>query len=462
MKTKQVWSLGVILAVLLAGVVVRQMQKPAELATEEFTSLDLSFQQDKVQKIDISKPRNASEEQYSSLSKDAEGWKSASMNGARADQGKIEELLKALDGIKGELRGRGKKLFADFGIDDDHAYVIALADAAGKNILKVYIGNKITPQQSIFIRREGSDSVYISDAGLFNQIGINGDPASANLANDFWAATDMVHFESAKINRLEIKRKVNGREVSAASVKKENGVWKFTRAELPFPADETKVKQYLDGIKTWRAQRAVKAEAGKDFGFDKNEWQLTLGVEGGNELTLTAGNAAPEGNGHYFKSSSEPVFFQLGNYYYENLDADDSQFFPDNFLKVDPDKTQKLIIYSQKRSWEFSPADKKWEELTKYLEELKTFRFERILFDDNAAKSVSKPVNWIEIQKTDETVPEVIEAGGAALGGSKEYAVRMKQAPGIVFSISESNFKKLFENLDRLAEPDPLSQKKSS
>ena len=51
MKTSQVFTLGVILLILIAAVIIKQQQKPAQLATEIYAPLDLSFDKDKVTRI---------------------------------------------------------------------------------------------------------------------------------------------------------------------------------------------------------------------------------------------------------------------------------------------------------------------------------------------------------------------------------------------------------------------------
>jgi hypothetical protein len=352
------------------------------------------------------------------------------------------------------LRGRGKKLYPDFGLDENNAYSMRLSDAAGKNILALSVGNKKSGQ-SLFVRQQSSENIYLTRADFFRLAGIFGDPAAESLRNDYWAAGDMLQFTTAEVTEIEVKRKVNGKEVPAASLKKDGSGWVYTRAGLPFSPDTTKVTQYLDAMKSWRSQKVLSPETGKDYGFGKGEWQLLLRFEGGKELTLQAGDSDAQTNSTYFKSSLEPVIFQLSNYYFENFDADDARFFPDNPLGIDVDKMQKLLIQNGKTRLEFQPSQKKWDSLKQYLEELKVLHLEKLLLN---GKSVSKPAQRLEIQTEGQAAPQVIEVG-AQIAETKEYPVKLQSAPAHTFSISESTFKTLFENLERLAEPDPMAQK---
>ncbi len=161
MKTKQIVILAIILAVLVGGIFWKQRQKPAEFVTEEYTALHLSFDAGKATKIEISKGKD---EKAAILVKKDGQWTIANFLNARADRQKIDGLLKAVQEAKGELRGKDKSLFKDFGITDEGAYRLNILDSNDKPLFALLLGTKKPAADSVFLRKGGSDLVYLTTA----------------------------------------------------------------------------------------------------------------------------------------------------------------------------------------------------------------------------------------------------------------------------------------------------------
>ena len=96
MKLKHVVVLISILILLIGGVIYKQMQKPAELATEQYTAIDLSFNSDQVHQIEVSKGKD---EQLVELSKEGGAWLVLNFFKVKADHAKIDNLLSTLKGV---------------------------------------------------------------------------------------------------------------------------------------------------------------------------------------------------------------------------------------------------------------------------------------------------------------------------------------------------------------------------
>ncbi len=455
MKSKQILILALILGVLVLGVLAKQFQKPAELATQEYAPLDLSFDSGNIASIEISKAGAASPIQ---LAKENNAWKVTSLWNARADQDKINRFFDAIKGAQGELRGTDQALFADFGIEDNKAFLIDLKDGTQKSVLTLLIGTKKADYASLFVRKKGVNLVYLTNANLLAEMGIYGDPAAENPAGDYWVSTSLLQIQIDSIQKLETKRLMNGQGIVTAAVldtpnlldstKKQ---WQFLRNDLPFALDAEKVKQYLNGLTTWRAQKVLDPNA-KDHGFLKPTWQLTLTSQGGKQITMTAGGRDAASESVYMKVSSEPVVFQLSKYYFENMDIDDSRFFVDNPLGIDPDQTEKLVTRAGKTEMRFSPKEKKGDALAGYLNDLKTFSVSKLMFNAADQKKVRSPsATFIEIEKSG-APSQRIDVGEMISQETKEYAA-LKRGHAQVFTIPEDSFKKLFDNLNRLTEP---------
>ena len=231
--------------------------------------------------------------------------------------------------------------------------------------------------------------------------------------------------------------------------------WKYIRPEVPFALDAEKLKQFLNGIPNWKASQVLDPKE-KDFGFDKPVAQIILGLEGdgGSNILMKVGSQNPETKGRYVQVSNEPVVFEISDYYFKNFDVDDSRFFIDNPLVVDTDKTDDLLIHTPQKEWKFNPKQKKWDTLTSYLNDLKTFSVSRLLFDAQEKGKVKSPGSfWLEIKKEGGASPVIIDLSEElTYDNNKQYAAK-KRDNTQAFTISEAVFKKTFENLDRLAEP---------
>lgn len=187
MNIRQIVVLAIILAVLAGGIVWKQYRKPPEFVSEEYAALDFSFDPEQAAKIELAKGEGGP---AVTLVKQDGGWRVSNLLNARADKIKIEQLLKTVREAKGELRGKEPSLFQDFGITDAGAYRLAILDAGDKPLLILLIGTKKPAYESIFLRRKGSDSVYLSNADLFGQMGLWGDPAAESLNADYWVVAE--------------------------------------------------------------------------------------------------------------------------------------------------------------------------------------------------------------------------------------------------------------------------------
>jgi hypothetical protein len=465
-KPKQILVLAVILLLLIVGVVIKSLQKPAELATQELTPLDLSFDAGTVGKIQISKSVPASNAQAENAitiirnkPPEPDGWKIPDFMNARADKEKIERFLKEIHDAKGELRAKDKSLHKDFGIDGESAFRVTLFDNEWRQILGMLIGTKRAGSGNLFVRMDGSDAVYMTDAQLLTEMGIYGDPEKEKPKKEHWAALNLADFDVSKVEKLETHRFQGGKDTLAAGVMREadpadtaKKKWKFLRPEPPFALDAEKVKQFLSSINAWRASKAMDPKA-KDYGLDKPQWQLKLGIEAGDEIIITAGgNTDPESKAYYLQTSRSNVVYEYPDYYFKNLDIDDSKFFVDNPLEIDHDKIERLLIVAGKQEMSFNPKAKKWDSLSNYLSELKSFSATRLLLDPSEAKKVQSPSHYrIEIQREGAPAPFILDVGEAISETPKEYAAVKRGA--VPFAISEYNYKKLFDNLARLVEP---------
>ena len=464
MKPRQILILGLILSVLIVALVIQRIQKPRGLVTEEFSSLNFNFDVPSVSKVQIGKGGGKGTKDillFTIVKDDKVGWRIPDFFNAQADPNKIQNLLKEIQKMKGELRAEDKSLYSDFAITEEEAFRIILSDQNWKTLLTLYIGSKRPDYNTIFIRKADSNLVYRTDVNLLGEMGVYGDPEKEKPQMDFWAALNLVKLDVDKVEQLETKRIQGGKEVITSGVVREldpsdssKKKWKYVRPNVPFALGADKIKQFLAALGSWQAQKVLDPKA-KDYGFTKPQWQMTIQQDAGESkkesMIILAGGTDPETKGYYIQVSGQSVVFLLPDYLFKNFDIDDSKFFADNPLAADPESTESLVIAADKKQLSFKPKVKKWETIANYLNELKTFSVTHLLFEPGEQKKAAASNRRLEIQKTG-SPPLIIEVGEAVSEQPKEYAAR--KADGTQpFAISEPLYKKLFDNLDSLSEP---------
>lgn len=442
MKLRQLFTLLLILAVLGAAIYLKSQQKPAELASEEYMPLDLSFDEAKVEKIKIEKTKDGKTNSAEIVKKDGR-WTVPAMFDARADESKIRDFLDAVKNAKGELRGKGKDIFKDFEIEGPGSFQIELSPASGKPVLELVIGNKSAGPDSTFVRKKDSESVYLVEGNLLAMTGIYAGSKQEKPALSFWAATDFLKLDANQVRALEIKTRTNGKETLKAGLKREGGKWKFTRAGLPFPASDERVRAFLDSLKEINAEKVLHPQA-KDYGFADPAWTMTVTMDDGKTKVFNGGKREEKDGAVYMQSLSEPVAFQVPKTQFAEIDVDDAYFIADNPLGVvSADQTEKLTVRAGKEEYVLRPASKKWTQLEDYLEMLKNLRFDSLLSDGKPPKMWPYSLEFQAAGKPS----MILDAAG---GPSYAAAVR---GNGTLFVLSEISFKQLFEDLGRLKEP---------
>jgi hypothetical protein len=327
MKPKQIFILAVIFGLLMAAVLVKELQKPAELTEEEYISLDLSFDSPQVAKILIGK----GQEKFVELLKSSHVWRIPELWNARADSSKVERFLQGIRDARGELRGSDKSLFGDFGIGDDKAFSVLLLKETGEPVLKLFLGTKKGDYRFMFVRKEGSEKVYLTETDLFGEMGILGDPETQNPQKEHWAGLTFSELDTDKIDRLEARRFAKEKETLTMSIvrtsnpsdpaKKE---WKYARETVSAAMDQEKIKQFLNFLTNTYASKVLDPTA---YNFGKPAWQMKIGLEDGKEVILNAIVSDETTKDYAVQVSTEPVAFQVSKYYFEDLDIEDSKFF---------------------------------------------------------------------------------------------------------------------------------------
>ncbi len=336
MKPKQIIILSVILGILVLGILlkswIRSVGDSAGARQGDRVALT-EFDPAKLERILISRPARTGGSQTPAveLTKENGVWKVKSLWGAQADPEKVEAFLERLRSMQGELRGSGKKLFADFGIQDAEAFSIKLFGTGNALLQDLRLGTKQAGEHAYFIRQATSEKVYFVEANIAELLGMATDFNEAIPASLFWADLSLFNFDPEKVSKItlyllkgEERTMIMGleRETDPQSLLK--SPWKFLRKDMTSSLDPDKVLKFIARMKSIKAGEVVDPDA-KGYGLEKPVWQLAV-TEAGKKTLLNAGPKDEKGGLYYVKRSGSPTVFGLQVSFFDDLNVDDTFF----------------------------------------------------------------------------------------------------------------------------------------
>jgi hypothetical protein len=115
-----------------------------------------------------------SEEDPVELQRSSDGWIVASRWGWKAKQEQVQRLLDDLGDLRGEKRSSSAEVLADYEIDDDAGLHVVAKGDGGSELFHLVIG-KTALRGGCFVRRAGSDDVFLASASLRSTFGVWGD-----------------------------------------------------------------------------------------------------------------------------------------------------------------------------------------------------------------------------------------------------------------------------------------------
>jgi len=105
------------------------------------------------------------------------GWVVASAWDTPANTQRIDALLSSVSELSGEFRSDKESVLADYGLAEDSAVKVRAYDKDGNLAMAVDVGGKSERSPGNFIKRPGSNAVYLSQVNLLSQMGLYDGPA---------------------------------------------------------------------------------------------------------------------------------------------------------------------------------------------------------------------------------------------------------------------------------------------
>ncbi len=196
MKPQTVALLAIVLAGL--GALYFYLQQPEKIDQEQlYTQVVPQFDKDTIVEISAHIPAKEGEKGHPLHLVRKEGrwlvqrWDKEKPYWAPAKEEKFGRLLAALRGLAGEKRASGKDLFATFALDKDQAMRVELKKSGGGKIA-LEIGKRGPRWNSSFVKRPGSDDIYICSQNLLSLFEIWSEKPAGSLSARPWTEKTIV------------------------------------------------------------------------------------------------------------------------------------------------------------------------------------------------------------------------------------------------------------------------------
>ncbi len=334
MSRKQILFLFLILAFLSTGLWARFFLDHRQ--GRDVTGVDeklLAFDPGKAERILIGKGLKTQVEIF----KEDGIWKVKELWNARADEIKVQAILSALSGIRGDLRSSDPALLKDFGITDPEAFCVKVMGGNNDLLADLKIGVKSPGHTGLFVRLFDRPDVYAVEVGLDRMLGLFTGLEEGDLSSGFWADLVLFKLEPERVKEITISRLKDGVTALRAGVVKEEGGgpgepgrWKLIGPQESLSADPDKVLRFIVTLNSLRAQAV--ADPNQKHGLDHPVWQLGVKEsEGGKEkeTVLFAGAKDSKEYVYFVKRRGRSEVYRLNGYYFEDMNITNEKLIED-------------------------------------------------------------------------------------------------------------------------------------
>lgn len=203
-ERKTLGLLGGALVALIAVSFLTSKQKYNTTKGGGFASiLDAGFDAGQVQSFKAwigSKPDSAVV-----LERSGEGWTVPSRFAWSAKTDLVQQMIDDLTGMKGELRSSNAEVLKDYQLDDDGGLHVVASTSGGTEMFHLVAG-KNAPAGGSFVRRAGSNDVYVTRASLRSSFGVWGEPPRVPDPKR-WINLEILKVERNDVDRVTLVSK---------------------------------------------------------------------------------------------------------------------------------------------------------------------------------------------------------------------------------------------------------------
>jgi hypothetical protein len=132
------------------------------------------------------------------------GWTLSSAHGAPADAPAVDAFVESVLSLRGELRGEGEFLHAEFGVDPGSAARVELGTSSEEIVAELLVGGEGDRRGAHFVRSEGSERIPHALDGVTEALGLVGD--SRTPSPEHWLNLQLFDLVSSDIDRIQVDR----------------------------------------------------------------------------------------------------------------------------------------------------------------------------------------------------------------------------------------------------------------
>ncbi len=245
---------------------LQKEKKSLDQEAKQFYTLNQDFDSSAASKITIQ--RAGSSEELIDLEKDSNSnWVIRNRFNAPAQSSAVQNFLKKLTAIKGEVRSDNKEVLGDYQLLENQALSVEIKNTAGKSILHLLISPKRPQGNQNFVRDAASDKALITEADLLGMLNIYA--KDSKLSPKIFLNLKTADFQAAQVSKIEFKQ-TSGEAWTLTKNQdaKTNAVsWVMEPAPAKGSVQNAKVDELLNTLTSYYG-RDILDPAGQGYGFD--------------------------------------------------------------------------------------------------------------------------------------------------------------------------------------------------
>jgi len=382
MKPKSLIFLVAILVV-LGALVVWKKTNVTEMTLEEqvglVTLLPEGMSKTDIAKLELYSGEAPDEKLTLQYKADDDKWVVASHFNSAAKSDVVDDYLDSIFKIKGEPRdtAANESDLEAYELSDAKAFhVQGFKEGSDEPLFHLLVGEAPAPN-SVFIRKAGSNEVFVEETNLRQEAGIYSRPGQMMQADasvpkpDKWLDKLVVKFDPEKINKVALTmpdkslvverhevpkpEKAEGEETEPAGEEtapatppadeKPEYEWKIASGGPGVPMKDNGIKMMRQKYSYLEASDVVDPSKTAEWGLEPPEYVAVIGEEGEEDVRLEAGRPDPGGDGYIrVAGDKDGEVYKVSKYIFEQIFPKGSEVFELPNLAMDKESAESIEV----------------------------------------------------------------------------------------------------------------------
>jgi hypothetical protein len=274
-----------------------------------------------------------------------DGWFVSSAWNAAASTDRIDALLDAVSGLRGEFRSDKASVVADYGFSDSTTVTVTAHGKDGQAVSALEIGGKPERGQGNFVKLPGSSRVYLTGSNVLGSLGLwsgPGRPESRHFLELQAYRADRGAVDRLTISGAEtfglVKEFAAASDTTGGEPAVDRGSWEWRLEDEAGARVGMAVKTKADGVLS--AAVGVRAQDVADpgrglaaYGLETPDRAVMLTMQDGSEITLAFGDkreaAGTTPGGVYMVNMDDPhTIWVVGEFNVNNIFKTQADLLP--------------------------------------------------------------------------------------------------------------------------------------